>query len=69
MGDVINLMHQFEVIFSGSYLKGDDSIPNVTSEIGSLHSAALSSWTLLFTLLAPGDVYSMISSSSKNFAP
>lgn len=69
MGDVLNLMQQFEAIFNGSYLKGDNSIPNVTTEMGALHAAALSSWTLLFTLMAPGDVYTMISSSSKNFAP
>lgn len=69
MGDVLDLMQQFEAIFSGSYLKGDNSVPNVSAEIGALHAAALSSWTLLFTLMAPGDVYTMISSDSKNFAP
>lgn len=69
MGDVLDLMRQFEAIFSGSYLKGDNSIPNVSAEIGALHAAALSSWTLLFTLMAPGDVYSMISTGSKSFSP
>lgn len=69
MGDVLDLMHQFEGIFRGSYLKGDDSVPNVSPEIAALHSAALSAWTLLFTLMSPGDVYSMLNTGSKDFVP
>lgn len=68
MGDVLVLMQQLESIFSGSYLKGDGSVPNVSTEIGALHASALSSWTLLFTLMNPGDVYSMLGTGD-NFSP
>lgn len=60
MGDVLNLMQTLETVFSASYLKGDGSVPNITSELAILHAAAISSWTLLFTLMSPGDVYNML---------
>ena len=68
MGDVLDLMQQFQSVFSGSYLKGDGSIANVSSDVAALHAAALSGWTLLFTLMAPGDVYTMIGNGT-NFTP
>ncbi|KAK4875162.1 hypothetical protein RN001_011584 [Aquatica leii] len=68
MGDVLELMKQFQTIFSGSYLKGDGSIANVSADVGALHAAALSAWTLLFTLMAPSDVYTMIGNGA-NFTP
>lgn len=68
MGDVLSLMQLFETIFSGSYLKGDRSVPNITAELATLHSAAISAWTLLFTLMSPGDVYSMMSTNLE-FSP
>ncbi|XP_018321148.1 interferon-related developmental regulator 1 [Agrilus planipennis] len=64
MGDVLQLMQGFQHIFSGSYLKGDGTIPNVTPEVASLHAAALSSWTLLLTLMAACDVYTMIGNTT-----
>lgn len=64
MGDVLELMQQLQVIFAGSYLKGDGSIPNIAADVATLHAAALSSWTLLFTLMAPSDVYSMMGNNS-----
>ncbi|KAI4460445.1 interferon-related developmental regulator [Holotrichia oblita] len=60
MGDVLHLMQQFEYIFSGSYLKGTGSVPNISADLAILHSTALSAWTLLFTLMSPGDVYRML---------
>lgn len=68
MGDVLDLMQQFQVIFSGSYLKGDGAMPNVNGDLAGLHAAALSAWTLLFTLMSPGDVYTMIGNGT-NFSP
>ncbi|XP_022918584.1 interferon-related developmental regulator 2 [Onthophagus taurus] len=68
MGDVLHLMQQFESIFAGSYLKGDGTVANVTAEIGLLHSAALSAWTLLCTLMTAGDINSMMG-SGVNFSP
>lgn len=68
MGDVLELMQQLQVIFAGSYLKGDGSIPNVVADVAALHAAALSAWTLLFTLMAPSDVYTMVGNST-NFTP
>lgn len=62
MGEVLNLMQQFESIFAGSYLKGDGSVPTISPDLATLHSAALSAWTLLFTLMSPGDVYTMLES-------
>lgn len=69
MGEVLIAMQQFESIFSGSYLKGDKSIPNVSVDLSTLHVSALNSWTLLFTLMAPGDVYSMYNISLRSVSP
>lgn len=49
-GDVDETMSTLESIFSGSYRKGDGSIPTVAPEIASLHYAALSAWSLLLTI-------------------
>ena len=68
MGEVLDLLRQFETSFSGSYLKGDGSVPIISADLAALHAAALNSWTLLFTLMAPGDVYSMMNGSG-TFAP
>lgn len=68
MGDVLSLMQTLEGVFSGSYLKGDGSVPNITPELAMLHAAAISSWTLLFTLMSPGDVYNMMGTTYE-FSP
>lgn len=62
-GEVIMLMQQLEAIFSGSYLKGDGNPPNVNAETGVLHAAAVGAWNLLFTLLTPGNIGTMINNS------
>ncbi|XP_066258122.1 interferon-related developmental regulator 2 [Euwallacea similis] len=63
MGENLALMYQFVSIFSGSYLKGDGSVPNITPETAGLHAAALNAWTLLFTLLVPGNIGTMMNNS------
>lgn len=68
MGDVLELMQQMQAIFAGSYLKGDRQLPTVSVDIAALHAAALSSWSLLLTLMASGDVYQILNCPN-NFAP
>jgi hypothetical protein len=63
IGDVILLMQQFETIFSASYLKGDGSVPTISSDLCVLHAAAIQAWNLLFTLLSPGNIGTMINNS------
>lgn len=67
IGDLIQLMHHLEGIFSGSYLKGDKTPNAVSADAGALHCAALSAWGLLLTLIPPGDFCSLYNNNS--FAP
>lgn len=60
VGDNIQMMQMFEGIFSGSYLKGDNSPSSASQETAVLHAAALSSWALLLTVIPPSDVVSLI---------
>lgn len=60
VGDLIVLCHLFEGIFSGSYLKGDNTPSTATADAGTLHAAALGAWALLLTLIPSGDVVSLI---------
>jgi hypothetical protein len=53
IGDLIQLMQTFETIFSGSYMKGDQSPSSASVDAGILHSSALSAWGLLLTLIPP----------------
>ena len=69
MTDVVQLMQSLETIFSGSYLKGNGTVPMVSPELASLHAAALSAWSLLLTLMAPLDVYVLMSEDNDMFAP
>lgn len=55
ISDVISIMQQLEQIFSASYLKGDKTPSSATADAGALHSAALSAWGLLVTLVPSGD--------------
>uniref|UniRef100_A0A336K7T6 CSON000481 protein n=1 Tax=Culicoides sonorensis TaxID=179676 RepID=A0A336K7T6_CULSO len=59
LGEIIELMKNFESIFCASYLKGDNSPSSAGAEAAALHSAALSAWGLLLTLLPPSDVAHM----------
>lgn len=60
LGAVLDLMKNFESIFCGSYLKGDNSASSAGVDAAGLHAAALSSWGLLLTLLPPSDVANMV---------
>merc|ERR1711881_203798 len=53
----VSTMEVLEGVFSASYCKKDGTVPQPSPEHQALHCAALSSWTLLLTLLAPADVY------------
>lgn len=53
-------MKNFESIFCGSYLKGDHTPSSASAEAAVLHSAALGAWSLLLTLLPPGDFVSFM---------
>lgn len=50
-GDVGESMGTLESIFSGSYRKGDGSLPSVSPELAPVHFAALSAWSLLLTVI------------------
>ncbi|XP_008557015.1 interferon-related developmental regulator 2 [Microplitis demolitor] len=68
--DTISNVHLLSNIFAGSYLKGNGAAALVSPEIGALHAAALSAWTLLLTIMAPSDIYKLLASSkTNNFMP
>lgn len=60
VGDTILLCQMFEGIFSGSFLKGDNSPSSATQEAATVHAAALSAWALLLILISPADIVSLI---------
>lgn len=62
----IEIVQLLSGIFSGSYLKGNGAIANISTEIAALHAAAISSWTLLLTIMAPADIYSLLASDRTN---
>lgn len=64
IGDILTTMQQFEQIFAGSYLKGDKTAPAITDELSQFHVAALSSWSLLVTLIPAGDFCAYISNAN-----
>lgn len=57
IAEVVSTMEVLEGVFSASYCKKDGTVPQPSPEHQALHCAALSSWTLLLTLLAPADVF------------
>lgn len=60
IGNIVGTMQQFEQIFAGSYLKGDGSVPSVGEDAAQLHVAALGGYSLLATLIPPGDFCSYV---------
>lgn len=62
MAEVVNIMNIMEGIFSASYLRGDGSAPNHSVDLQALHTAALSSWALLVTLMSYADAYRLVDS-------
>lgn len=55
MGDLLQTMAQFEHLFAGSYLKGDQTPSTASADAALLHAASLNAWSLLLTLLPGGD--------------
>lgn len=62
----IEIMQLLSSIFSGSYLKGNGAIATISSEVAALHAAAISSWTLLLTVMTPADIYNLLASDRTN---
>ena len=60
--DTIEIVQLLSGIFSGSYLKGNGAIATISSELAALHAAAISSWTLLLTIMTPADIYNLVAS-------
>lgn len=60
--DTIEIVQLLSSIFSGSYLKGNGAIANVPADMAALHAAAISSWTLLMTVMNPADIYHLLAS-------
>uniref|UniRef100_A0A182N411 Interferon-related developmental regulator N-terminal domain-containing protein n=1 Tax=Anopheles dirus TaxID=7168 RepID=A0A182N411_9DIPT len=60
LGEILPLMKVLHTIFAGSFLKGDNSPSGASNEAGSLHSAALSAWSLLLSLLPPGEFVALV---------
>ncbi|XP_014211698.1 interferon-related developmental regulator 2 [Copidosoma floridanum] len=68
--DTIEIAQLLSNIFAGSYLKGNGALPTVSVEMAALHAAAISSWTLLLTIMAPSDVYALLGTErTNNFMP
>ncbi|XP_033223570.1 interferon-related developmental regulator 1 [Belonocnema kinseyi] len=68
--DTVEINQVLTAIFAGSYLKGNGALATVSADMAALHAAAISSWTLLLSVMAPSDVYRILGSSqSRNFMP
>lgn len=64
--DTIEIVQLLSNIFSGSYLKGNGAAATISPEVAALHAAAISSWTLLLTVMSPPDIYNMLASDRTN---
>lgn len=53
-------MKSLEAIFAKSYLLQDGTSPIVTRDLQELHTAALSSWCLLFSTMPSGHAHDLI---------
>ena len=49
--NVLEVMKSLEKVFKASYLKGDGKAPSHTPEVAALHTAAISGWSLLLSLV------------------
>ena len=47
---VVQVMTALEQVFKLSFRKGDNSIPNHTPQVCSLHASAISAWSLLLSI-------------------
>ncbi|XP_018054893.1 PREDICTED: interferon-related developmental regulator 1-like [Atta colombica] len=64
--DTMEIAQLLSSIFSGSYLKGNGAIANISSDVAALHVAAISSWTLLLTVMTSADIYNLLASGRTN---
>ncbi|KAL2731372.1 interferon-related developmental regulator 2-like [Vespula squamosa] len=68
--DTLEIVQLLSGIFSGSYLKGNGTIAAVSTDVAALHAAAISSWTLLLTVMTPAEIYNLLASDrSNNYMP
>lgn len=68
--DTLDIVQLLSGIFSGSYLKGNGTIAAVSADVAALHAAAISSWTLLLTVMTPAEIYNLLASDrSNNYMP
>lgn len=58
--EAMAVCHLLEGIFSASYLKGDNTASAVTADAATVHSAALTAWGLLLTLIPTSDINALI---------
>lgn len=58
--EAMAVCHLLEGIFSASYLKGDNAASAVTADAATVHSAALTAWGLLLTLIPTSDINALI---------
>jgi len=59
LAEVTNVMNALHNLFAKSLPKGNGELPVVSPEVAAFHTAALSGFCLLMTLLSPTTVYSM----------
>ncbi|XP_029178791.1 interferon-related developmental regulator 1-like [Nylanderia fulva] len=64
--DTMEIVQLLSSIFSGSYLKGNGAIANISTDVAALHAAAISSWTLLLTVMTSADIYNLLASDRSN---
>lgn len=64
--DTMEIAQLLSSIFAGSYLKGNGAIANVSTDMAALHVAAISSWTLLLTVMTSADIYNLFTSDKTN---
>ncbi|XP_014475390.1 PREDICTED: interferon-related developmental regulator 2 [Dinoponera quadriceps] len=64
--DTVEIMQLLSSIFSGSYLKGNGAIANISADTAALHAAAISSWTLLLTVMTSANIYNLLASDKTN---
>ena len=68
--DAVEINQVLTSIFAESYVKDNGALATVAADRAALHAAAISSWTLLLTLMQPPAVYKIFGSNqSKNFMP
>jgi len=64
--DTMEIVQLLSSIFSGSYLKGNGAIANISTDVAALHAAAISSWILLLTVMTSADIYNLLASDRTN---